>query len=409
MKASLPPPHIASVMVESFIQHSLAGFPKMRTKGALLTWMVPKTMVHTSMVTEKEPTTLCQVVRHLRASPEAQELWKDILLHVRHCLQLAGGVDVSVCLEVCPDTWKEKREVQLHFHAFLKSSVNDLRIRNLTPFAFKDVKAHVTTAIGGLPVNAKGRMTWAGFFYCCIHDKTGTVFSEATRIPFKNFLVQPNWILNLVQSQKLETDVAKMLLVQCVNASRHIRELDLHAVHLEEIAVKKAHEEAIRLLSTTIKPSRKYPEVERFVEQFATPLHRYNFLVLSGPSQVGKTGFARSLCDPALQTLEINCASGAEPDLRAYRLSKHDVIFFDEIAAEQVAHQRKLFQAQRAPVQLGCSATNCHSYEVFVWKKKLVLASNNWEASLQQLSAADQAWIQANSIVLCVTEIMYEA
>ena len=39
------------------------------------------------------------------------------------------------------------------------------------------------------------------FFYCCICDKTGTVFSQATKVPFKGCLVQPNWILNLVQTK----------------------------------------------------------------------------------------------------------------------------------------------------------------------------------------------------------------
>ena len=104
----------------------------------------------------------------------------------------------------------------------------------------------------------------------------------------------------------------------------------------------------------------------------------------------------------------MNCASGKEPELRAYRLSMHDLILFDEIIASQVAEQRKLFQAQSAPVQLGCSATNCHSYGVFVWRKKMVLASNNWESSLAHLTAADREWVQANSIVLAVTEPMWQ-
>ena len=82
-------------------------------------------------------------------------------------------------------------------------------------------------------------------------------------------------------------------------------------------------------------------------------------------------------------------------------------MLFDDIEAEQVAAQRKLFQAQATPVQLACSATNCYSYEVFVWRKKLVLASNNWHSSLMMLPAADRAWIQANSIVLDINEPMW--
>ena len=122
---------------------------------------------------------------------------------------------------------------------------------------------------------------------------------------------------------------------------------------------------------------------------------------------MGKTAFARGLCEPGSQTLEVKCASGAEPYLRAYHLSKHGLILFDEIVASQVPSQRKLFQTQSAPVQLGCSATNCHSYDVFVWRKKLVPTSNNWESSLDELEDADRVWILANRIALVVDEPMW--
>ena len=100
-----------------------------------------------------------------------------------------------------------------------------------------------------------------------------------------------------------------------------------------------------------------------------------------GPSRLGKTVFARSLCPAHLEVLGINCSAGVEPDLTGYRLSRHGLLLFDEIEAGHVTAQRKLFQAQAAPVQLGCSATNCHIYEVFVWYKSLVLCANTWHSS----------------------------
>ena len=48
--------------------------------------------------------------------------------------------------------------------------------------------------------------------------------------------------------------------------------------------------------------------------------------------------------------------------------------------------QRKMFQACASAVQLGCSATNCYSYTVFLWQKRLVLASNKWHTSVAMLA-----------------------
>ena len=172
--------------------------------------------------------------------------------------------------------------------------------------------------------------------------------------------------------------------------------------------MKQAVQEAERLLGGTLKEQKRYSKVQAFLNQFKKAKHRYKFLVLAGPSRVGKTAFARSLCGPGMETLEVNCSSGAEPDLKAYRFRRHEVVLFDEIEAEQVASQRKLFQAQASPVQLACSSTNCYSYEVTLWRKKLVLATNNWHSSLQLLHSEDRAWIRANSIVLDVLQPMWD-
>ena len=221
--------------------------------------------------------------------------------------------------------------------------------------------------------------------------------------------MNPNWILNLVQSDKLDTTSARKLIVRCANGSRHYRELETHEVHLEQEAIMKAEQEAQRLLGNTLRPSKQYAEVDTWLQQYATARHRYKFLVLQGPSQLGKTAFARSLCDPGLETLEVNCASRDEPDLRAYRLRQHGLILFDDIVPRQVVSQRALFQADGARVQMGRSAIHMNSYEVCVWRTKIVLVSSDWDVHVSQLSAADQHWVNTNSFVLCVTEPMWIA
>ena len=381
---------------------------RLKTSSAMFTWILPEGFVDMSAVLDEgeSTTSLNQVVERLRQSPSVKKAWEQLLDHGRKCMQMAGGQDVAICLEVCPETLELQKIVRLHVHALIRSSNQQLAVRHLWKFDLGDVPVHLSNGVGGVQ-GTRGRAQWSGFLYCCLKEKRGTVLTEATKQPFIGFLVNPQWILNLVQGQKLDVASAHDLMVQCVNASRHIKDLQAYDLEMEKLAVKQAIVEAERLLGGTLKEQKKYPKVQAFLNQFKEPRHRYRFLVLAGPSRVGKTAFARSLCGPGMKTLEVNCGSGAEPDLKAYRFRRHEVVLFDEIEAEQVAAQRKLFQAQATPVQLACSATNCYSYEVFVWRKKLVLASNNWHSSLSMLPAADRAWIQANSIVLDVDEQMW--
>ena len=69
---------------------------------------------------------------------------------------------------------------------------------------------------------------------------------------------------------------------------------------------EERHEGAMRLLGGSLSAEKEYEEFQLFLQQFEKPLRRYKFLVLSGPSQVGKAAFARSLCDPGIETLDIN-------------------------------------------------------------------------------------------------------
>ena len=107
-----------------------------------------------------------------------------------------------------------------------------------------------------------------------------------------------------------------------------------------------------------------FPEVQAWLEPCAVFAHRYRCLVLQGPSRLGKTVVVRTLAPEGFEVLEPKCAAGTEPDLRAYRLTRHGLLLLDEIRADVVATQRELFQG--------------HSYTVFVHRKRMVLASNAW-------------------------------
>ena len=162
-----------------------------------------------------------------------------------------------------------------------------------------------------------------------------------------------------------------------------------------------------RELERTEQPFKKFPEIETWKEEHAVARPRYRFLVLVGPSGLGKTQFAKSLVQKG-RSLELNMASAPEPNLKEYDHDQHDLILFDECAAEKVLVQKKLFQAPLSPVALGQSSTGCFAYNVWVHAKLLVVASNVWHHEVHELRKADADWLAVNSVVLDVTEPLWQ-
>ena len=79
----------------------------------------------------------------------------------------------------------------------------------------------------------------------------------------------------------------------------------------------------------------------------------------------------------------------------------------DEITPEKVLAQKKLFQAGPSEVGLAASATSCHAYKVWVWRRRFVCCSNIWRQRLAQLCAEDREWINANSVLVVVSEPLW--
>ena len=161
-------------------------------------------------------------------------------------------------------------------------------------------------------------------------------------------------------------------------------------------------------LKATIKPFKRYPEIQRWKALFKKVQSRYPFLVLEGSSCTGKTFFAKWMDGDPKYCFECNCACCLDPDLRAFDPFVHETILFDEGTPQMVIRQKKLFQAPPGLVSMGNSVTNCHAYTVFVSQKKMVVCSNNWSALLKEMSVEDREWLNHNSIHLNVgNERMY--
>ena len=317
-----------------------------------------------------------------------------------------GNVEWATCAEVCTQTLEIKGIAIVHLHLLLRHNDGRAWLPGAHAMCFEGQRPHIQAApcLGGARA---GSRSWAGFFYCTVL-KVGQVFADASKVAFRDFPVQAQWIMSLLQGGKIDHATARELIYKVGHGcTRFLADLDAIERNQEEAVVAAARSSALAQLAAQQLAFRVLQPVEAWDAQYQLLADRYKFLVLDGRSMLGKTQFAKSKCPPGQEVLEINCSAGGDPDLHQYRYGKHGLILCDEIEAEAVAAQRKLFQAGTALVQLGTSPTNIHVYSVFVHRVRIVCASNNWAASLGRLTEADRSWVQANSIYVYVDEPLF--
>lgn len=206
----------------------------------------------------------------------------------------------------------------------------------------------------------------------------------------------------------MDANCAKDEYLKCVkNGESNIRNLEFVTRETELARQMSEMVAAQKALQHTIRPRQWYhPVDEKFLPHMKETLWRYKFLVIEGPSRIGKTHYAKALYGPH-RTLEINCASGKEPNLRGFDRTKHDAILFDEAPASMILQQRRLFQAPPERVELGTSTTNCHSYKVYVHRIAMIICSNHFQAQLMELNKDEAKWLKENSFYVDPTTRMW--
>jgi len=227
--------------------------------------------------------------------------------------------------------------------------------------------------------------------------------------PFKDFVVNPEWVTVLWQTGKLDNDTSvEQYTLGKKDVKRHVQNVRDQEQMERENKMRKVLANAHSNISATMKPRRRIAEVDDiWLMEQELCLDRQRFLVLDGPSRLGKTQFALQIRG-ATATLEVNCAQCMrEPDLRTYEHGRHLAIIFDEAHAEMVVNCKRLFQAPPAMIQMAASATNCFGYSVCVHQVLLIVCSNKWRLELESLPRADAEWLERNSVYVHVSTPMW--
>ena len=374
-------------------------------RTTLLTYIMKDFVVTDTPVEPSAPVEV--VAKALEQSPQTKELCEAFLKYWRDLAERLKATDSACCCELCPETWKEQHRMQLHFHGFLLRSDAGLLPWKRSDNAFQGAVPFESWP-PMLSRHGRGRSAqWSGCFYVSV-AKFGSVWRFSTKQPFVHYPVNTAWVVNLLQASKISAVQARGFVARCIQGSTRVM-ADIAQFEVAERAQRiHMYREGLKsVLSSRDRPFEWPPQVVAWYNSFASVEHRYSFLILDGPSQMGKTCFARILKPAHLEAFEVNCAGGAVPNLRTFCFFTHGCIIYDEIGPRMVWDNHKLFQSSDAEVQMAASPTNIHGYSVYVHRVRQICCANNWARECSELDPDVRAWIERNSVYVKVDKPLF--
>jgi len=216
----------------------------------------------------------------------------------------------AFALELCTDTFAKQGVLRVHMHLWVKPLVPNLTVGDLV---FKGTTPFLNTAAASFFAGTGTRCQAAAYAGCLYVTarKLGSLVSRCTIEPFTGFPVRDLWVTGLYQAGKIDAEEAERLYTRCVNrAEQNIRQLRYVEQHLREAQDSKRLKQEFAHLRATLRPFKRIAVVEEWLAQYLEPRLRYKFLVLVGPSQMGKTRFAASLGESPAEFFLSDCSQG---------------------------------------------------------------------------------------------------
>ena len=156
------------------------------------------------------PTT-SQLTAYVRALPEAKALWTAFSLYGRDLAVDLHAPAYACCLEICMKTFEQEKVLRLHADVYMRNEVQEIRTENQLRLRFKHADPHLKDILWG---KKTARSNWAGAYYC-LAPKLGSLYQCGSVERFKDFPVDPSWVFNKVEAEKMAYQEAKTELIRC--------------------------------------------------------------------------------------------------------------------------------------------------------------------------------------------------
>ena len=345
-----------------------------------------------------------QLTVYVRESEQAQSVWQTFLTFAENLAADLHAPSWASCLEICLKTFEEQQQVRVHLHLFLKSEVQQLRCTCARKLQFKYSDPHVKDTLWGKKV---ARANWAGAYYC-LAPKRGSVFRHGTIRSFIDFPIDPSWIFNMIEGEKIDYHAARGELIQCGKGLvRRLADLDAWHKAKQERLVEEMVSKAQASSRAQLQKFPRWPLVDAWLVAATKPLQPRKMLGLAGPATYRQNSIRKGTF-PLGTVLELNCANLQVVCLDGFDCLRHQAILWDEASACLVCNNRKIFQRPLCKVDLGRSPTGAHVKRYFLGNCCSIITTNKWYEDLKKLSAGDRQWLEANTVVFDVQQPLWE-
>ena len=284
--------------------------------------------------------------------------------------------------EICPSTIDDD-EPTTHYHVYIHSRK---QMEHLLTFWNVD---------GVQPDCSQNKITGSGFatardrghFYVECRHKIGHETQDSNYPVFTCYAVKQVWIMALWQRKKILTsNVIECCNYYLCNTQRAIQIINLALQY--ERTVRRDRQCA--LIATPHKyPFKVYTQILDFKLQFVMKQDRYKFLIVTGPTNLGKTKLVKHNFPGAYSHDSVIDWSGYDPTI-------HTAVIFDDVPnwPDYILENKTLFQSNHGSYTVQGSATNCYSMKVDLRHIPLIICTNDmcWDT-----------YIEPNSLYIDVT------
>jgi hypothetical protein len=351
-----------------------------------------------------------ELLEKFKALPSVQADWDAFVSFCEGKANVTNATELTMSLEMSTHSETPGR---YHVHAVWSTLRGKpapeerqprLNFGKMSSWRFQGKTPHVAinTKQGGRNMH---KQVNRGHAYLQIR-KRGKVFSSTNWPKGSSFVCDAQWVLQWWQLEKIGDDAAEREVVENKHrVEATLKQLWFHAEKVKQMELKEERLKVKALLSKEMKQYKKFPKVNKWKAQYMPAQYgkrmRFKFLVLVGPSSLGKTAFAMHLYGVA-STYYTNCQNVSEPNLSGFQRGVHSAIVVDEAGPELVVKNKAIFQCNAEGVSLQESRCQQSAIWRFLYFVPLIVCTNSWE--LDGLPDADSDWLNSNSEVLSLQE-----